>query len=99
MATSYFGAAFFSGEFFFGAAVVGVDTHDGFDGKRKEYHKRIEARERLRTQLEEAFANPKRLAKTPVSVPVITVESIAQVRPAPSEDVGDDEDDWLLLIQ
>lgn len=68
--------------------IVVVDTHDGFDGKRKEYRKRIEARDHLRTQLEEAFASPKILARKPIiSVDHVLEKSI------------DDDDDWVLLTE
>lgn len=69
------------------STVIVVDTHDGFDGKRKEYRKRIEEREHLRTQLEEAFASPKRLARKPVIATNIQKMS------------ADDDDDWVLLTE
>jgi hypothetical protein len=73
-----------------GNSVLLIDTHDGFDGKRKYYQNRIEARERFRTQLEEAFASPKRLAKKPP----VTNEIYSEI-----PKIMDDDEDWLLLIQ
>lgn len=96
MATSFFGGAFLGGEFFFSStpAVKSIDTHDGFDSHKKHYAKQIEQRVRLRTQLEEAFAEAFGTVQK-VRTPVLEVR-----RPAlpdlPVDD--DDEDDWLLLI-
>ena len=76
------------------AAVV-IDTHDGFDSERKYYRRRIEARERLRTQIEEAFGSPGRLARAPQIKPIAPTPAMLARAPRP---VDDDEDDWLLLI-
>jgi hypothetical protein len=75
-----------------GNSVLLIDTHDGFDGKRKYYQNRIEARERLRTQLEEAFASPTRLARKPVTITHEIPNEITKI-------LVDDDEDWLLLIQ
>ena len=76
------------------AAVV-IDTHDGFDSERKYYRRRIEARERLRTQIEEAFGSPKRLARAPQIKPAAPTPAMLARAPRP---VDDDDEDWLLLI-
>ena len=75
-------------------AVV-VDTHDGFDSERKYYRRRIEARERLRTQIEEAFGSPKRLARAQQIKPAAPTPAMLARAP---RHVDDDDEDWLLLI-
>ena len=56
--THFFTSQFFSGEFFFGGAVVAApDTHDGAR-KRKQWRSQIEAKERLHEQIRIAIEGP-----------------------------------------
>lgn len=59
MATSFFGGAFFSGEFFNSVSPDVIDYHDGGDERRKkrDEEKRL-AKERLREQIRLAMFGP-----------------------------------------
>lgn len=58
MATSFFGGAFFSGEFFNSVSPDVIDYHDGVDERRKRDEEKRLAKERLREQIRLAMFGP-----------------------------------------
>lgn len=99
MATHFFGAAFFAGEFFFGATpAVTVGGHFvGKKRKREDYAERIAARRKLRAQIIDAMGVPEIRGLLPKPFAWSTAyESPALIEALRKLD--EEEDDDLLLL-